>query len=336
MSVPAENYKRWAEQTRRAINSTAHCEYFNIAGLSVCIRLQHQVLKITFLMAIKHLQIPPCKADYLIDVWDCSIGDCSFPDFEYGIDDIEVRGEVPNYSGDNIEFAYFAHASMAHILNEKEKHAIVAVRDASQMPRFELACPFRGIFSWMLRNNKRAIIHSAALADQKGHTYLILGKSGAGKSSTAISCFLSGMKYVGDDLCALGLVNQQVHVYSLYSSGKTFRAEWQFLPELQDLAVSYPSQLNEKEVYFFGAEAGKTCVSGCLKKIFVPTKNPITASVKAPPIASLMSQTIDSTRELLPGAGFEALTLLYAAFKQAPIELLPLREDRTCPILLND
>lgn len=336
MSTQVKNYERWAEQTNRSLNVNVQYEYFDIAGLTVCIRLHHHELKDIFLMAIMHLQIPPCRADYVIDVWDSSKGSLSFPAFEHGIGDIALRGEIPKYSGDNINFAYFAHANMAHILNENEKHGIVAVRDASKMPKFELACPFRGIFSWMLRNNKKAIIHSAALADENGNAYLLLGKSGAGKSTTAISCFLSGMKYIGDDLCALGFVNQQVYVYSLYSSGKTYRSEWQFLPELQALAISCPSVYPDKEVYFFGSTRERTRASGQLKTIFVPTKNTTIPPDKLPSIASLISETLDSTREILPSAGFEALALIYAAFKQAPIQLLPLREDRKCPLPRND
>jgi hypothetical protein len=336
MNSPAKNYKKWAEQTRRAIPPNGESEYFDIAGIPVCIRLQNQNLRSIFFSAIAHLRILPCRAEYSIDVWDAGTAGDSFPEFEHQIEDIELRGDIPKYCGDGVDFAYFAHANMAHILNENEKHGIVAVRSLAHMPRFELACPFRAIFSWLLRNNKKAIIHSAALADDFGNAYLILGKSGAGKSTTAISCFLSGMKYIGDDLCVLGLVNQQVYVYSLYSSGKTCRSAWQHLPELKGLAIDSPTRYHEKEVYFFGEDPQRTCRNARLKVIFVPSKNTSSHSFKEPSIASLISETLGSTQDILPGAGFESLALICQAFKQAPVQVLPLRDDRTCPIVLSN
>jgi len=334
MSEPRAVYRTWARQTALSMSEGDLREVFlNVATVKVCIRFQHTGLQQNFLSAVQHLIIDRCNPDYVIDVWECKFTGCSFPVFEYDATAVEPRGEIPKYSGEGVNFAYFAHARMVHLLNENERHGIVAIMDATRMPDFELACPFRGIFSWILRNNKKAMIHSAAIADEHGDAHLLVGRSGAGKSTTAISCFLSGMKYMGDDLCAVGLAEGQVEIYSIYSSGKTYRTEWQFLPQLSDLAFPVTDSTFQKEIYFFGAQRDRICTSGRLASIWVPVQ-PLAEDIPlvCPSITSLIGSTVESTREILPDAGFESLGLLYAAFKQASVKPLQLRLDRSCPI----
>lgn len=334
MSAPRDIYGTWARQTSFSMSAGDLFEVFlNVGGIEVCIRLQHPGLQRNFLTAVQHLVINPCKPDYVIDVWEGKFTECGFPRFEYDASAVELRGEIPKYSGEGVNFAYFAHARMVHLLNENERHGVVAIMDVTQMPDFELACPFRGIFSWILRINKKAMIHSAAVADEHGDAHLIVGRSGAGKSTTAISCYLSGMKYMGDDLCAVGLAEGQVEIYSIYSSGKTYRSEWEFLPQLSDLAFPGTDSTSHKEIYFFGAEPNRMCISGRLASIWVPVRpSDEGGSLVCPSITSLIGSTVESTREILPDAGFESLGLLYAAFKQASVKPLGLRLDRSCPI----
>ena len=332
MHSPKEVYKKWVDQTNISRKSDVTDYFFNIADLIVCVRLHSQTLVKPFLSAIDHLRIEPSKAEYVIDVWDCKNSQLTFPPFDYGIDDVKLRGEIPQYSGDGIEFAYFAHARMVHVLNENTKHGIVALMNADALPKFELACPFRAIFSWVLRNNRMSIIHAAALADSTGNTCLIMGKGGAGKSTTAISCYLAGMQYIGDDLCAIGIRDSKVYIFSIYSSGKTYRSEWQYMPELSTLATHHVDKDFDKEVYFFSNAPERTSRSGPLKTIFIPFKAGALKPTSSPPIASIINTTVESTRELLPNAGFESLSLLYAAFKQANVSLLQLEDSRQCPI----
>ncbi|CAN1536605.1 hypothetical protein MCEGE14_01611 [Burkholderiaceae bacterium] len=338
---PADNYSLWLAATQASAQAGTTTHVFDVAGITIRARLHHESLVLPFLSAISHLSSSLADAGlddgYVIDIWDSCHSGVQFPRFHHDIDDVMPRGEVPAYSGDGISFAYFAHARMVQILDQSKKHGIVALVNAQALPAFELACPLRGILSWVLRYNGMAMIHSAALADEDGNAHLIIGNSGAGKSTTAISCLLAGMHYIGDDLCALGQGEDGlIYVHSLYSSGKTYQSEWKFLPQLEKLTLPPGLRIDEfhKEIYFFSHdERLKTqlCRSGKLQTIFVPCKE---GSVKAtvPTVASLISLTMGSTRELLPDAGFEGLTILGKAFRQAQVVSLPLSHDRQCPV----
>lgn len=334
-SSPRNAYEAWRKQTEACAQKGVIDFFYDLAGITLCIKLHQMALARPFLSAISHLAISPTEPDYVIDVWDCKGSGGTFPRFDCGIDDVKLRGEIPPYCGGGIQFAYFAHARMVHVLSEIDRHGIVGLMDANELPKFELACPFRGLFSWILRNHGMSMIHCAAVADDEDNAYMIMGKSGAGKSTTAISCLLSGMNYLGDDLCAIGIRDNCVQIYSIYSSGKTFRTEWSYLPTLAELSIPIKDRFFDKEIYFFAENFTNIARSGRLKTIFVPSKvNQSTISI-LPPVASLISITVDSTRELLPDARFESLPLLYAAFKQANISLLPLSNDRHCPIALQ-
>ena len=338
---PVDVYSLWLAATRVSAQAGTTTHVFDVAGITIRARLHHESLVLPFLSAISHLSVSLADAGlddgYVIDIWDSFHSGVQFPRFHHDIDDVMPRGEVPAYSGEGISFAYFAHARMVQILNQSKKHGIVALVNAKALPAFELACPLRGILSWVLRHNGMAMIHSAALADEDGNAHLIIGNSGAGKSTTAISCLLAGMRYIGDDLCALGQgADGLIYVHSLYSSGKTYRSEWKYLPPLKKLTLPPGLRIDEfhKEIYFFSHdEQLKTqlCRSGQLQTIFVPCKD---GSVKAPfpTVASLISLTMGSTRELLPDAGFEGLTILSKAFRQAQVMPLPLSDDRQCPV----
>ena len=338
---PVDVYSLWLAATRVSAQAGTTTHVFDVAGITIRARLHHESLVLPFLSAISHLSVSLADAGlddgYVIDIWDSFHSGVQFPRFHHDIDDVMPRGEVPAYSGEGISFAYFAHARMVQILNQSKKHGIVALINAKALPAFELACPLRGILSWVLRHNGMAMIHSAALADEDGNAHLIIGNSGAGKSTTAISCLLAGMRYIGDDLCALGQgADGLIYVHSLYSSGKTYRSEWKYLPPLKKLTLPPGLRIDEfhKEIYFFSHdEQLKTqlCRSGQLQTIFVPCKD---GSVKAPfpTVASLISLTMGSTRELLPDAGFEGLTILSKAFRQAQVMPLPLSDDRQCPV----
>jgi hypothetical protein len=342
---PVDVYHLWVNATERSAQHGVQEHHLLLAGVHLTIRLHHQNLARPMLSAICHLVLPKAVVDddYVIDVWDIGNSGVEFPRFHHGIDDVMNRGEVPSYSGDGIDFAYFSHARMVHILNQNTKHGIVALVSLDALPSFELACPLRGIFSWILRNNDMAMIHSAAVADEEGNAHLIIGDSGAGKSTTAISCLLSGMRYIGDDLCALGKRNGVIHVFSIYSSGKTCQSDWAFMPELGELAVpdSMRSDDYHKEIYFFGQAdnlSANVCLSGLLRTIFVPYKTNTDPQVNhvsmdhRESIASLLNLVIKTTRELLPDGGFESLGLLSQAFRQARVVPLRLTIDRQCPV----
>lgn len=93
---------------------------------------------------------------------------------------------------------------------------IFAIEAAPDYPGY--ATPLRNIFLWWLAQAGLYGIHTAAVGTPGGAA-LIVGNSGAGKSTTAIACLHAGLIYLGDDFCVVQAAARS-RVYSLYSSGK--------------------------------------------------------------------------------------------------------------------
>lgn len=95
--------------------------------------------------------------------------------------------------------------------------------NANHLPSGSLASPFRSIFSWICDANHDTILHAAAVGSTEGAT-LLLGASGSGKSTIALSCLNAGLGFAGDDSI---LVNTKgiPSINSLYQSAKISRED---------------------------------------------------------------------------------------------------------------
>jgi hypothetical protein len=110
----------------------------------------------------------------------------------------------------------------------REGEAYYWTEDATHVDQSEQGAPLRSILSWWLAAHGLQLIHAGAVGHTDGGV-LLVGKGGAGKSSTALSCLISGMGYAGDDYVAIE--SERSYVHSLYNSAKvapeaadTFRA----------------------------------------------------------------------------------------------------------------
>ena len=106
-------------------------------------------------------------------------------------------------------------------------------RDAEALPRWETAAPLRTLLRWALREHGLHLVHGAAVVGARGAA-LLAGRSGAGKSTTALAAAEAGLGYVGDDYCAVEL-GDPPRVHALYAVGKVDAAGLRRVPGLRVL-----------------------------------------------------------------------------------------------------
>ncbi len=147
------------------------------------------------------------------------------------------------------------------------------VHDGGQLPLSEGGAPLLTLLHWWLGQQGRQIVHGAAVGTAAGGA-LLVGKSGSGKSTTALACLQAGLHYLGDDYCLVGATPQPT-VYSLYSSGKVHFADLERFPRFQ-LAQSSRRYVDaEKALYFFADSfAAQIVPSLPLKAILLPQISP--------------------------------------------------------------
>jgi hypothetical protein len=85
----------------------------------------------------------------------------------------------------------------------------LAVDRAARLSPWEGGAPLRRQLSWAVAPDA-VLLHAAAVGDAAGAA-LLIGSSGAGKSSTALACLQAGMGFLSDDACLLRGDPPEVH-----------------------------------------------------------------------------------------------------------------------------
>jgi hypothetical protein len=196
-------YKSVYKQTDKAfaLNSEVEIRQIFVGDILIQCRFAGASLIPIIMPALEHLIVDEVTGiiEYTIDIWDSESNKVDFPAAPCGIDEILVRGEINGFISERYEAAYFTHARMLTVIDHASKHGVVCLANSTEIPAFELACPLRGILSWILRRNNATLIHAASVGTSDG-CVIIGGNSGAGKSSTALRSLAGGMFYLGDDI----------------------------------------------------------------------------------------------------------------------------------------
>lgn len=117
---------------------------------------------------------------------------------------------------------------------------------ADQLTFGDLAGGLRSMIMWSMADRGLHFLHTAAVG-HGGNAALIVGQSGSGKSSTALTCLLEGMDYLGDDHCLVD-PGEQPMVHAVYAAAKLHTAQMQRFPELGQLIVNPDREAGEKGV----------------------------------------------------------------------------------------
>jgi len=319
------------------LNSDVEIRQIFVGDMMIQCRFAGDALIPLIMPALEHLIVDATKesvTDYKIDIWDSETTKIDFPIAPCGIDDILVRGELDGFISERFEAAFFSHARMLTVIDHDAKRGVVCLVTNSDIPAFELACPLRGILSWILRRNDTAMIHAASVGTSDG-CVIIGGNSGAGKSSTALRGLAGCMFYLGDDICAISNKNNNPTVYGIYSSGKTLSSDLKFFPTLTASIHSHFEESYEKEVYFFYSQfKSQLPKSGKIKAVIIPHQDLIfPIGFQKIANAYALSVICSSTKNLLPNAGNEMFHILSSILHQTPCYRFNLGND---PSLIVD
>lgn len=325
-------YLAASKATERSFSNTGNTiiRHIRVAGINVQLKFAGEALMPMVLPAIAHLLIAPETHNpaYTIEIWDSTSTGSDFPDAPCSIDDIMPRGEIRGFKSDRFETAFFTHARMLTLLDHEHKKGIVCFADNIDIPAFELACPLRGILSWILRRNNVVMLHAASVGTADGYI-LIGGNSGAGKSSTALRCLVGGLNYMGDDITAISMQHKLPQVHSLYSSGKTLSNDLHKFPELMPSLHAHFEEEYDKEIFFFSPVFTKQLKdSGRLKAVVIPHQD-ASLEIGFQPLsfATALSVIGSSSKLLLPDAGNEIIQMLSSVLHEVPCYRFNLGND---------
>lgn len=209
----------------------------------------NQYLKDLFVKAFKHIEIPASEGGDLFTIFvtdNNSKTSYKLRSEKFAIRSAETK--MITYNKENWHMTFNPVSQVLSFVDTDNGVALYDIGNIACVPYFEIAAPMRYILHWFCEKHEKTLIHAAAIGTES-KSVLITGPGGSGKSSTALTCALRGMDYVGDDYVVVERIDEP-QVLSIYNSVKYRWDTITRMPELKQLAKKY-DRTEEKGYFFF-------------------------------------------------------------------------------------
>lgn len=203
--------------------------------------------------AFDHLSIaaePLAVSDLSVAIWDSASSGVPLPVSQFGA--IGLRGELSLFSDERYLAAMEYDAGALSVLDQVSGQAIYWMNSAAGMRVYERAAPLKIILHWWLRRRGWPMVHAGAIGNTDC-AVLLVGKSGAGKSTTTLACLEAGLDFISDDRC-LVKIDPQPEAYCVYNTAKLHSEQMRRFARLWP-SVSNPQNSAEKALVFLSQHA---------------------------------------------------------------------------------
>lgn len=327
--IPATFFEGVYQAFQKAEKAMGLIDHFYAIGghtVRLCFAGSALVSRIT--PALEHLITEPTSSPALtVCLWDSASTGIPLPPPPWSADASIARGEVRGCIDDHIHISFQLWDSILNMFDNHSALATFWLPDARQLPYHESGAPLRSILHWWLGIHGLQFVHAAAVGTVEGGV-LLAGKSGSGKSTTALNCLKSQLVYVSDDYCLVA-ADPQPYVYSLYNSAKVNADNIHRVPHLKS-AISNADRLDsEKALLFLYEHFPEKIVNGFpLRAVLLPrvTGHPETRLTPVSPATGLRALA-PSTIFQLAGAGKGAFQTMAKLVKKIPCYHLELGTD---------
>ena len=320
------------EGARRAEERAGYCDHqYSIAGHAVRLRIAGSGFADKLPGALAHLRRPSTEAPSLtVHAWDDESTGTSLPRLlsrylhfvqMHCFDYLGPRNEMTDFHGSRIRAIMHLDPVIVSLFDAERSVALYWTRDVTRIPIWDWGTPLRVILNEWAKLHGLFLAHSGAVGLAEGGV-IFAGKSGSGKSTSALACLGHGaLLYAGDDYSLLS-VTAQPQVHSLYCSAKL-----KGIPDFERFAQLLPLVVNRDHlerqkalVLLHDAFREQVTAGFPLRAILVPriTGRPETTIEPSTPIAALRALA-PSTLLQLPGDGRETMAQLSALVRRVPV-----------------
>ncbi|MDX2028147.1 MAG: serine kinase [Alphaproteobacteria bacterium] len=270
-SSPAETYYAQVSALfERAVAATSDIRrYYKLGPEILCIRFAGEGLMTMLTPALAHVEVGPAAPSLTVHCWDSAttgvtMGAPPWPGSAFG-----PKGHIEGYNNDAVRTVYQPGADVLNMMHVPSRTGIYWIRDPDILPYWECSFPMRALLHWWSRERPFQLVHAGAVGNEKGGV-LLTGKSGSGKSTTAMSCLNSPLGYAGDDYVMIAN-EPQPYVYSLYNTAKLVPEGVGLLPGMTH-KISNPQNMQDEKAMFFLQEyyPEKLSPGFPVKAIFLP------------------------------------------------------------------
>jgi hypothetical protein len=279
--------------------------------------------------ALEHLEVPvlPTELALTVCLWDSASTAATPPPAVGEASNLGRGGEVPGYNNERISTVFDLGTNALSVLDRKSDLALFWVPDARALPSWEIAAPLRVILHWWMGDHARRMIHGGAVGTPSGGV-LLAGQGGVGKSTTALSCLLSELLYLGDDYVLLG-AEPVPFAHSLYNSGKLHADQLRRFPQLSPAVSALQGPDEEKTLLLLHRHFGDHIATGLpIRAILMPRVTGLARTrLKSVSPASGLVALAPSTIFQLPSGDQAAFRQIAQFVEQVPSYVLELGRD---------
>jgi hypothetical protein len=303
--------------------------WYRIAGYPVRLRFAGTAMASLITPALEHLRTDAVLCPALtVCVWDVESTRPRVPAPPWRVEGDAITAAPPRYRDERVRVTLDVGAGALSVLDCAERRAWYCARDAAALPGWEFGAPFRLILHWALGARGRQLVHAAAVGRPDGGV-LLVGMGGAGKSTTALSCLGTELRYAADDYCMLS-ADPEPYAHSLYNSAKVYAADLPQFPRLAGIHRRLDAPGMDKALLYLYPQAADCIARGFpIRAIVVPSISGSADTIARPlsPAAALRALAPSTMLQVI-GPDPATLGVLAAYVKRVPCYTLRLGSAR--------
>ena len=244
-------------------------------------------------------------------------------------DYVGPRGELLDVHGPDLDALYVPGPDLLYVVDSRRGLAFCWKSQPTPLPYWEVCSPFRPLLHCWMRSRGLQFVHAAAVGSANGGV-LLAGKGGSGKSSTALACLNSALRYLCDDYCMIGRAGDGFSAFALYSTAKLVgEADLERFPALAQHIWNPDRDEGQKAAFFLQEQFSESFIDRFpLKALLVPVVTGERDTRIRPCSGSkALAALAPSTLSQLPASGAGDLRFLGKLAKSVPAYEMRLGTD---------
>ncbi len=302
-----------------------------VSGLTIGVHPSSAQMAAAMLPALAHLESDRENApsDITLHLWEGTTRDAWPPRPPFTLNDYRRYGQRAIAHDGTRSLMHAPTVDQLFAYDRATRTGYFWVKDASQLSIYERAAPVQTLFHWALHDFGWQIVHAAAVGNVNGGV-LLVGGTGAGKSTTALSCLAQeGLHFLSDDKCLVRLAPEP-QAFALFSSAKIKGDMLARLPHLRPLLTGWDDsyKANKGLLFLHPTYADQMIHTFHVKALLLPqVAHREAADIRTAPAGDLFRQLGPSTVIWLPGAEAENYRFTAAMARRLPCYRIALARD---------
>ena len=333
LTIHVKDYIALCEQSfAQAAQRMLIVEYLvQIAEVTFRLCFAGRALEPAILPALAHLEIVNTSGPIVtLNLWDKVSTGAVMPRPPFAAGNYRRYGQRAVAYDDAISIMHAPTVPMIFAYNRDTRHGFFWTDDAGNLSIYERSAPLQTLLHWALSDFGWQIVHSAAVGSEQGGV-LLIGNTGAGKSTTALSCLTTqnDLRLLSDDKC-LARLDPSPQAFAAFSSGKIKADMLKWLPQFQDRLQGWDDSYKAGKglVYLYPDYARRLIKTFAIKALIIPcVSHQKTATIRTIPAREAFRVFGPSTVIWLPGAEADNYRFTAELVRRLPCYQLDLALD---------